>query len=104
MDAAASLPASHILHPGYSHKVLQSWSSEHANVVPKAALVWPLFLLEDVSKRETRKRESRVERRMNSRAESGRGVARASLWARAVRGSLPLDPSPIPPLPYSLPT
>ncbi len=42
-------PTSHILHPGYSHKVLQTWSSEHAATIPKASLVWPLFLLEDVS-------------------------------------------------------
>lgn len=41
------LPASHLLHPGYGHKVLQGWASEHRNVIPKQALVWPLFLLED---------------------------------------------------------
>ncbi len=44
----STLPASHILHPSYSHRVLQSWSSEFADSVPKAALVWPLFLLDDV--------------------------------------------------------
>lgn len=41
------LPATHILHPGYSNKVLQSWASEHADVLPKSSLCWPLFVLED---------------------------------------------------------
>ncbi len=47
----AELKASHVLHPGYSHRTLQAWSSEHANSIPKASLVWPLFILEDVRRR-----------------------------------------------------
>ncbi len=44
----ADMPARHVLHPSYGHKVTQAWSSEHAATIPPAALVWPLFILEDV--------------------------------------------------------
>ena len=41
-------PTNHLLHPSYSNKVLQTWSSEHATTIPKASLVWPLFIVENV--------------------------------------------------------
>lgn len=42
-------PADHVLHPGYSHKVLQAWQS--AGDIPKSSLVFPLFLVDDVRDR-----------------------------------------------------
>jgi porphobilinogen synthase len=48
MDPYVVPPASH-LHSSYSHPLLRSWSSQHADAIPPAALVWPLFLLEDAS-------------------------------------------------------
>lgn len=44
-------PTNHLLHPSYSHKVLQTWSSEHMLTIPKASLVYPLFIVENVRTR-----------------------------------------------------
>jgi porphobilinogen synthase len=44
---AHSKMAHALLHPSYSHPVLQDWACEGANVLPKSALVWPLFVLQD---------------------------------------------------------
>ena len=47
--ASYEVPPSSHLHAGYSHPLLRSWSSQHADAVPAAALVWPLFLLPDAA-------------------------------------------------------
>lgn len=47
------VPTPNLLHPSYSHPLLRSWSSEHADVIPASALVWPLFLLESGDAKES---------------------------------------------------
>jgi len=41
-----SLPATHLLHSGYSHGVLKAWQG--AGDVPASSLMFPLFVVEDV--------------------------------------------------------
>jgi hypothetical protein len=51
----AAVPApepSHLLHPGYGHKVLQAWQG--AGPIRKESLVFPLFIVDDVRKQPQR--------------------------------------------------
>lgn len=45
--AAYTVPTEHMLHPSFSHKTLQAWQS--VGDIPKSSLVFPIFLVDDVS-------------------------------------------------------
>jgi porphobilinogen synthase len=42
-----SLPTTHLLHAGYSSKLLQEWQSEGCMSIAKSSLVYPLFIVEN---------------------------------------------------------
>lgn len=47
MSYMDKLPANHILHPSYSHRVLHEWNSNFISTTHPSSLVWPLFIVDD---------------------------------------------------------